>query len=326
MELHRVSGRSGLGLAFALITAGLWAVLALALKIVLQELDAGTITWFRFTVAAVVLAAVLQQRGSLPPLGRLLPAGWVLLGVATVFLAANYVAFLIGLDYTTSANAQVLIQLSHLLLALGGIFVFGERFGGLQWVGLAVLTGGLGLFFSERWLALASDPRRYLEGSLWIVGAAVTWAIFGLAQKQLLRWLPAQGVMLCIYAGCALLLWPAASPAALLDVSGVGLATLVFCALNTVAAYGTFAEALVHWEASRVSAVLALTPLGTLGFAALGHHWFPEFVRAEPLTLTGLAGAALVVGGSLCVSLGARAAARHPAEPPRSQLDVENAA
>ena len=39
---------------------------------------------------------------------------------------------------------------------------------------------------------------------------------------------------------------------------------VVFCALNTLAAYGAFAEALVHAEASRVSVVLALNPLLTM--------------------------------------------------------------
>ena len=60
-----------------------------------------------------------------------------LLIVATLGLAANYIGFLLGLDHTSPANAQVLIQLGPLLLALGGLVVFRERFAPAQWLGFA---------------------------------------------------------------------------------------------------------------------------------------------------------------------------------------------
>jgi drug/metabolite transporter (DMT)-like permease len=295
----------GLGLAFALTTMLLWAVLPHVLKVVLRELDVATITWFRFTLSAAVLGSLLARRGALPRVHRMPRPVLALLALATLFLAANYQSFLVGLDYTSSANAQVLIQLSHLLLALGGITVFGERFTRAQWLGFAVLVSGLALFFSSRLQALAGGGEHYAVGSLWIVVAAVTWAIYGLAQKQLLRWLPAQSIMVCIYAGCALLFTPLASPGALLQLGGVALGLLVFCGLNTVVAYGAFAEALLRWDASRVSAVFALTPLATLAFAALGHQAFPGLVDFEPITPLGMIAAGLVVGGSLVTALAA---------------------
>jgi drug/metabolite transporter (DMT)-like permease len=303
--LHRASGRHGLGFAFALTTMLLWSVLPPVLKVVLRELDAGTITWFRFSLSAGVLGALLARRARLPALAELRRGARWLLALATLLLAANYWSFLVGLDLTTAANAQVLIQLSHVLLALGGITVFQERFSRAQWLGFAVLLGGLGLFFASRLDAPAAGGERYLLGSLFILAAALTWAGYGLAQKQLLRWLPAQGIMLCIYAGCALLFLPLASPASVAHASAPVLGLLIFCGLNTVVAYGAFAEALAHWEASRVSAVFALTPLATLAFAALGHRLLPAFFDAERITPLGLAAAALVVCGSLLTALGA---------------------
>ena len=74
-------------------------------------------------------------------------------------------------------------------------------------------------------------------------------------------------------------------------------------------AYGAFAEALDHWEASRVSAVLAITPMLTLAWMAvldpLSAHIIPE-----PLNALSLAGAALVVAGSMLMSLARRRAPR----------------
>ncbi|HTY17240.1 MAG TPA: DMT family transporter [Myxococcota bacterium] len=303
-ELHRPSGRRALGLALALLTMGLWGVLPFALKLALTWLDPATLTWFRFLVSALVLGAVLASRGGLPAVGRLPRSGWALLAVATLGLAGNYIAFLLGLDRTTPANAQVLIQLAPLLFGLGAIAVFGERFGALQWLGFAVLVAGLALFFRSQLAALARDLDRYLSGAALLAVAAATWAAYGLAQKQLLRALSSQGVMLCIFAGCTLCFWPWAHPAALVGLSAGALAVLLFCAANTLVAYGAFAAALAHWEASRVSAVLALTPLATLAFSALVVRVAPERFAAEPLSTPSLGGAAMVVVGSLLTSLG----------------------
>jgi drug/metabolite transporter (DMT)-like permease len=310
--LHQPSGRRALGFALALLTMLLWGVLPFALHLALASLDAATLTWFRFLVSTLVVGGWLALQGRLPALAGLSRAGWALLLVATLGLAANYIGFLLGLDRTTPANAQVLIQLGPLLLALGAIAVFGERFGAPQWLGFAVLIAGLGLFFRSQLEALARDLDRYLSGVGLIAFAALSWAMYGLAQKQLLRALSSQGVMLCIYLGCTLCFWPWSHPSALAGLSAGALAVLLFCAANTVVAYGAFAAALDHWEASRISAVLALTPLATLACSALAVQVAPARFAAEQLSATSLAGAGLVVAGSLLTSLGVR---RTPAEP-----------
>lgn len=306
MELHRASGRSGLGFALAATTMALWGGLPLVLEAALRLLDPITLTWFRFLAATVLLGAWLAARGELPRLGALGAGGGRLLAVATVGLAANYIGYLLGLARTTPANAQVLIQAAPLLLALGGIAVFGERFTRLQWLGLAAIVAGLAGFFASQLSAIGRELASYLSGVSWIAVAALTWAVYGLAQKQLLRVLSSQGVMLCIYAGCALLFWPWAQPSALAGVSAAGAAVLAFCALNTLVAYGAFAAALQHWEASRVSAVLALTPLATLACSAAAARWLPGQAAPESLSPASWAGAAAVVAGSLLTSLGGR--------------------
>ncbi len=79
---------------------------------------------------------------------------------------------------------------------------------------------------------------------------------------------------------------------------------LAFCSANTLVAYGAFAAALEHWEASRVSAVLALTPLATLAFSVAAARFAPAQFATETLSWTSWAGAALVVAGSLLTALG----------------------
>jgi drug/metabolite transporter (DMT)-like permease len=125
-----------------------------------------------------------------------------------------------------------------------------------------------------------------------------------MAQKQLLQWLSSQTAMWCIYAGCTLCLLLTARPTAILELDGMELGVLLFCALNTLVAYGAFAAALAHWEASRVSAILALTPLATLAFAWLMTALWPRLITPEAISATSLLGAAAVVAGSLLTSLG----------------------
>ena len=305
MTLHQTSGRSGLGFALALTTMSLWSGLPFALDGLLGRMDAASITWWRFVAAALALLGVLAWRGALPPLRSLGRGQLVLLGTATFFLGANYLAYLLALGETAPADAQVLIQLAPLLLALGGIVVFRERFTPVQWTGFATLVAGLLLFSASQLRALVAGADRYVIGSALMVVASVTWAIYGLAQKQLLHHLSSQGIMVCIYAGCALLFTPIASPAGVLELDGVGVALLVFCALNTIVGYGAFSEALAHWEASRVSAVLSLTPMATIALGAAGSALWPDLLRMQPLSATSWLGAVLVVGGSLATSLGA---------------------
>jgi drug/metabolite transporter (DMT)-like permease len=306
MALHQPTGRSRLGFALAATTMILWGALPLALKISLQTLDPVTLTWFRFGVAALVLTAFLGARGKLPPLAKLGRAGWGLLAVAVLGLAANFLTFLIGLDLTSPANSQVLIQMAPMLLGLGSLAVFGERYERLQWIGIAVLAIGLGTFFSGKLAVIDTGSDRYLLGSGILVVAAITWACYGLAQKQLLFTFSSQPLMLLIYAGCFACYSVGAHPGKLAALDGFGWAVLLFCAANTLVAYGAFAAALAHWEASRVSAVLAVTPLATLAFTLSGAALFPAAIHAEPVSLVSLAGAAAVVVGSLLVTLGAR--------------------
>jgi drug/metabolite transporter (DMT)-like permease len=306
MTLHTTTGRWRLGAALAATTMLVWGTLPLALKIVLGVLDATTIIWFRMGVSTLLIGGLLASRRRLPPLHRLGRRGWILLLIAVGGIAANFWAFMVGLDLTSPGNAQVLAQLGPVLLALGSLIVFGERYRRLQWIGLAVLATGLGVFFSNQLQLLVAQIDRYLVGSAMLVVAAATWAAYGLAQKQLLRELSAEGIMLCIYVGSFLAFLPLATPSRVPAIPRFEMLVLLYCAVNTVIGYGAFSNALHHWEASRVSAVLSLTPLATLCFAVLGERLAPAVIHTEPVSAWTIGGAAIVVAGSLLVALGGR--------------------
>ena len=309
MALHQASGRWRLGLGLTLATALFWSTLPIALKVALEILDPITLTWFRFLVAALVTAAWLGLRGGLRGYGGLSRRHWWMLAAAGLLLLGNYVFYLLGVQHTTPANAQLLIQLAPLLMGLGGIWVFGEHFRAAQWFGLALIAVGMLLFFRDQ-LAAAQHASGYLLGSAWVIAGALVWAGYALLQKQLLLKLGSMQILLLIYIVASVALLPFARPAALLHLDALHWAMLGYCALNTIGAYGAFAEALAHWEASRVSAILATTPLLCIAAVALVHALWPHLLAPERISAIGYAGAALVVVGSATVSLLGRRASR----------------
>ena len=299
MILHKTSGRTGLGLALASTTMLAWATLPIALVAMLRDVDPLTLTWFRFLAASVTLGAILGARGSLPRLSLLGPKSWMLLVFATACMAANYLLYLLGLDMTTPANAQIVMQACPLLFSLGAIAIYGERFNRRQWIGFFVLIGGLAVFCSDQLLAFVEEGDRYLLGYATVFAAALTWSISSLIQKQLLTIYRSQALLLCLYVGCTLCFTPLAHPSRIVELSGWAIPLLLYCALNTLVAYGAFSAALENVEASRVGAVIALAPVATFGLITLTHRLFPGVLPAEQFSPWMLLGAATVVLGSV---------------------------
>ncbi|WP_017651359.1 DMT family transporter [Fortiea contorta] len=301
--MHQSSGRWRLGLVLSLLTVFLWGILPIALKVALQALDVYTVIWFRFLVSFGLLAIYLAARGQLPQLAQLRSSSGKLLAIATIFLGLNYLLFMQGLSLTSPANAEVIIQLSTLLLGFGGLVVFKEHYQPRQWLGVAVMVSGYVLFFHEQLTNLITGHDKYIFGSGLVMLGSLAWAIYALAQKQLLQSLSSAHIMLVIYGGCAFLFTPFASHQTVFTLSNLHLGMLLFCALNTLIAYGAFAESLEHWQASRVSAVIALTPIVTLISVATVSVVAPDLIPHEKMTLIGVVGAVLVVVGAMAIAL-----------------------
>ena len=175
MAMHQASGRWKLGLLLALVTAACWSTLPVALKILLEELDPYTLTWIRFVIAGGVMLAWLGTRGGLAVFRGLGASRWQLLLLAGVLLIGNYVFYLLGVQHTTPGNAQLLIQLAPLLMALGGIVIFRESYRLGQWLGLAIIVSGLALFFRDQSAHVLTSAHEYAFGSALVVLAAVVW-------------------------------------------------------------------------------------------------------------------------------------------------------
>jgi drug/metabolite transporter (DMT)-like permease len=302
--MHTTTGRWKLGLALALITAVSWGVLPVALKISLGGFDSYTVVWYRLGVSGLVLFIIMVVTRSLPVLRSLDQKGWTLLAIGLMGLGGNYVFYMLGLYHATPTITQTVVQLAPMFFLLGSLWIFKERFSRGQWVGFAVLIAGLLLFFNRRLPELAHLSGGAGLGTALIVLASIAWAAYGLAQKALLTRLGPQQILLLIYIGISLVILPWSSPGAVRYASTLELWMLIFACVNTLVAYGAFAEALRHWDASRIGAVFSIAPLITLATMWLTERLAPGVVAPEGLNDLSVVGALLVVAGSAACALG----------------------
>lgn len=301
--MHNPTIKHTTGFFLSLIAAMLWGMLPVALKELLAGMDAITIVWYRFFVAGIVLFGWLAIQRKLPQLlQQNAQIKWFLL-FAAVGLCINYFLFSYSLNFVNGETSEAVIQLTTLFLILGGVFVYKEPFFVVQKIGTALIVCGLLLFFNDRLSELLSLENRETLGVIIVVFAAITWTVYALLQKQLLNSFSSVQILFLIYAFSIVVLLPFISPLSLFEFTQVQFYLLLFCCLNTLVAYGCFAEALNCWDASKVSAVLALAPLFTIGSLKLVVFFQPDYAFSDRLSMLSLLGAALLVVGSVLTAL-----------------------
>ncbi|MGB1139361.1 MAG: DMT family transporter [Halioglobus sp.] len=294
-----------LGLGFTLVTVLMWGLLPLALNGVLHKMDPVTVSWYRFSLSALIALLWYGWRSG-PALKSMLARspGYSFLAIAG--LLGNYLCYIWGLERTNPGAAQVLIQVAPLILLIASVFLFKESFAPRQWLGVAGFTAGMMLFFYPRWQGQASAEDGYLLGVMLVLAGAVTWSFYGIAQKQLLVNFHAKDILLLICVCGTVALAPMAEPGQVTSLDGRELTILLFCGLNTIVAYGCFGLAMSHWEASRVSAIVPCAPLVTLLVTYAMNSAGLADIPAEPVSWMIWLGAAMVVGGGALAAISPR--------------------
>jgi drug/metabolite transporter (DMT)-like permease len=277
------------------ITAVLWGILAIVLKYALQRFSGYTIIWFRFTFSFVFLSGYYLIKR--PHFFEVLIKPPILGILAGIAMAGNYLGFTSGVALTSPSNAQILIQISPLLVTVVGVVYFKERLSLLQKSGFGIAAAGFVLFYWDQLQHLIISSQQYSRGNLWIIFAAITWTFFAVCQKLLVRiWTPQQTNLL-IYLVAALVFSPLA---VFHEFQGLRLSdwlTLIFLGANTLIAYGTLGEALKLLPANQVSAIIVLNPLITLILIGILSVRQLPWLASESTTLLGYAGAMLLLSG-----------------------------
>ena len=303
--MKRMSGRWRLGIILASISAVMWAILPVVLQILLQTVDFQTITFFRYLLPAMILTPYLFLNGTLNNLPEKLSfKTLILLLTSGVLLAGNYGFYILGLEKTSADSAQVMIQLAPISLLLAGIFIFREPFSKSQWLGFVLFVAGLFLFFYHRITNQLTDLGTYGAGLSIVAISALCFTGYAITLKYLLKTFTAHEAMMMFYWIGSIIFLPFSDIPGLFSLIKFELLLLFFCGINTLITYSCFSEAFDHIEVSRVSAVVATTPLMTIAFVQLAAPF--SNLNPQPITLLSFCGAVLVVAGSITTAIAKR--------------------
>jgi drug/metabolite transporter (DMT)-like permease len=286
------------GILLSIATALLWGFLPIFLKITLQGFHAGTIAWFRFVFAFLILALILQWNEH-EPLRILRRPPWMgILGGAC--LSINYYWVTVGVDLSGPSNMAVLIQTASVFLVLAGVYVFRERLAFRQVLGMIVVASGLFLFFYDQQSRIQERGNYYYADFL-IILAAFAWVGYMISQKFLSRKYGAQSLNMLVYAVATFTLIGGVEWS---DFTRAGLTawlSLIFCGFNTLLAYGALAEAVKYIPLALISVIISLNPLITLwGMKTLPEIGFAG-LQADPVGSIGYWGGAVAVTGVVLV-------------------------
>lgn len=286
-----------LGLFFISIAVLSWGVLPIALKLSAQFIDPVTLTWFRFLVALIVSFIIQYLGNKLKQFLKLSKFDWFKLSIAAVFSIFNYVSFVYCLEYLTPGQAQLNFQTAPFFLAFGGLLFFKEKLRPIQMTCFATLALGMMLFFNP-YLDLASSSNANIwVGILIVQFSALSWTSYALIQKSLIKKLSPNNILLFIYGFGLFAMLPFSNFEyfEVMEINDWWVA--LFCAVNTLVAYGCFAQSMKYWPTSQVGPMVALTPILSLSSTALVDYlgWWPEQITSTSLDMMSIIGIVLVV-------------------------------
>lgn len=292
-------GNDKKGVFFAIITAVMWGFLAIGLKVAVDKVDPTTIVWLRFSVAFVCL--LVYQLFRKPRELKLLARPPLILVLAAISLAWNYMGFMLGVKYTGPSNAQVIIQFGPVVLALAGFIFFREKITRWQLIGFALTALGMIIFYEQQLTRMVGMQKEYSMGVALTISGALAWAVYAIFQKQLVMRLPATILNLFIFGLAAILYGPFIHTESLVHLHWGYWLLLISLGLNTLISYGALNLALRYTAASKVSIILILNPIITFVFMALFTYAEVSWIAGESFTWLSIAGAFVVFAGAFLV-------------------------
>ena len=282
-----------LGILLSAVTALLWGILPIILRISLQGFTSGTIAWFRFSLAFGVLGIVLSLKGR-RPLNILRNPPWM--GIfGGLCLTANYYWVTLAVDISGPSNMAVLIQTASVFLVVISVLVFREQLIFRQFLGMFIVATGLTLFFFDQQSRISNNSCFYADFLIQL--AALVWVGYMISQKFLSRTYGAQSLNFLVYAVSTLVLAGTVEWEEFVSAGFNAWLALVFCGINTLVAYGALAEAVKYLPLAIISVIISLNPLITL----LGMKILPEIgfanLQPDPVGMMGYWGGAIAVAG-----------------------------
>ncbi len=273
-----------LPLAACGVTLVMWASAFVVIRHVAEDISPGALGAGRLLVAALVVLPLVLRRGWVRPT----PREWVLLAVGGIGWFGIYNLTLnAGERHVDAGTAAMIIQIGPVIVALLAVPLFGERMH--AWLLGGMLVGFAGVAVIAR--GSTTDADASLVGVVLVLVAAAMYAVGVLTQKVLLRRIPSvQVVLVSFLMGAATCLPFASDLPRIVGDGGAELWWIVYLGvLPTAVAFTTWAYALTHTDAGKLSLTTFLVP----GIATV-IAWL--LIDEVPPSLTFVGGALAIVG------------------------------
>jgi drug/metabolite transporter (DMT)-like permease len=274
------SGRTILAVVVTLLA---WASAFVAIRGVGEDFSPGALALGRLLIGTAVLGVLLAGRGWIRPTGR----EWALLVVCGVGWFGVYnVSLNAAEQHLDAGTTAMLVNIGPILIAVFAGLLLGEGFPRWLVAGIAVAFAGVVL------IGVATrSAETELVGVVLCVVAAVTYAGGVVAQKPLLRRLPALQVTFtaCAMGAVCCLPWAGALVDELGSAPAGSVAVMVYLgAVPTALAFSTWAYALSRMDAGKLGVTTYLVP--------------PLVILLGWLLLDEVPPALALVGGAICLA------------------------
>jgi drug/metabolite transporter (DMT)-like permease len=167
-----------------LCVALIWGNVYIFGKIALREFDPVSFAALRTVLAApiLLLALIFKENGLRFGKKDIIP--FALLGFLGHFL--NRLCFSYGLNYTSASSASILMSATPVFAALFGVFLRIDKVSPRSVFGILTAFVGVFLVIKGDWshIELSSVT---LKGDFFILGATVSWALFTVLTKRILK-------------------------------------------------------------------------------------------------------------------------------------------
>lgn len=267
-----------------------WALMFFLGKYAVAWMSPESIGGWRFLLAALLLVPLVSLRDGVDWAGLRRQAVPVLV-MAVVGIGGFNIALFHGLRQTQPMNAALIMALCPALITAFSAALTGDRLGGRQLAGLALGLAGVVIVISGASLT-ALLALRLQAGDLFVLLAALCWAIYSTIPRRFITGLPplqvtvgtvaAGGVLISAFAMATQRDFLVPPPA------GVMAAIAAMSVFGSVIAYLWWNEGVKKVGAGRAAIFMNLVPV----FAAL-----IGVALGQSLSHAQLAGAALVIGG-----------------------------
>ena len=135
---------------WALLSAGFAALTAIFAKVGIQSVDSDLATLVRTAIIIVVLSAFVGYTGKWANPLALSPKTWLFLGLSGLATGASWVCYFRALQLGEASKVAPVDKLSLVLVVIFAFAFLGERPSLREWLGIALVAGGVLLLAIKR--------------------------------------------------------------------------------------------------------------------------------------------------------------------------------